>query len=93
MIAAPRRGASVARVLDRLVVGTLVLAFATHVTAHLWLVLRLARDARPRWRALLALCVPPLAPWWGARAGFGRASAVWLVALAAYVVMLVLART
>jgi hypothetical protein len=49
---------------DELVVGGLLVAFALLVTMHLALVFGLAVRP-PRWRALVALVVPPLAPWWG----------------------------
>ena len=42
----------------------LVLGFATLVTVHLALALRLILRERPRWRGLVALVVPPLAVIW-----------------------------
>jgi hypothetical protein len=59
------------------------LAIALFVLAHLALVGALA--ARRAWfRALGALLVPPLAPWWGWQIGQRASSLTWLVALAAY---------
>ena len=58
-------------------------ALAVFVAAHLALVAGLAR--RHAWgRALLALLVPPLAPWWGYREGMRVAAIAWCAALALY---------
>ena len=77
---------------DKLVVATLVVAFATLVTAHLAIAVRLVVRERPRWRGLVALVVPPLAPIWGFRAGLGRSSAIWLAAVVVYAVARLFAR-
>jgi hypothetical protein len=74
---------------DELVAGSLVLAFAVVVTAHVTLVAGLAWRA-PRWRALVAFVVPPLAPYWGWSALRLR-SVVWLVGAVAYAVLRVVA--
>jgi hypothetical protein len=68
----------------------LAFAFAAFVAAHLALLVGLARR-QPRWRALAALAVPPLAPWWGWTEMPRRAQA-WAVALAAYAVVVAVAR-
>jgi hypothetical protein len=75
---------------DRIVVAVLVGAFATLVTAHLTTVARLGAR-RPRWRAPLALVLPPLAPYWAARAGLRAEAALWAASAAVYAVALVLA--
>jgi hypothetical protein len=74
---------------DELVAGALVLAFAIVVTAHVTLVAGLAGRS-PRWRALAALVVPPLAPYWG-WVGLRRRSVLWLAGAAAYAVLRVVA--
>jgi len=74
---------------DELVAGGLVLAFAVVVTAHASLVAGLAWRA-PRWRALVVLVVPPLAPYWGWNA-LRRRSVVWVVGATAYAVLRVVA--
>ncbi len=70
---------------DELVAGALVLAFAVLVTAHVALVVGLAGRA-PRWRALVALAVPPLAPYWG-WSSFRRRSVLWVASAVAYGVL------
>ena len=74
---------------DELVAGALVLAFAIVVTAHVTLVVGLAGRA-PRWRALVALLVPPLAPYWGWD-GLRRRSVLWVAGAVVYAVLRVVA--
>lgn len=73
----------------RLAVGvvTLVVAFATLVTVHVSLTIGLVRHA-PRWRAVVAFIVAPLAPWWGWQARMRIRGVVWVVAAAVYGVAL-----
>ncbi len=54
--------------------ATLVLSFAAWVTTHVALAARLALRSQPRWRGLVALVVPPLAPMYGFRLGWRRTS-------------------
>lgn len=67
----------------------LVLGFATLVTVHVALAIRLMRLERPRWRGLVALVIPPLAVIWGFRAGFRRNAVLWLVAVVVYLIALI----
>jgi hypothetical protein len=75
---------------DEVVAATLVVAFAILVTAHVTLLVGLAARA-PRWRALVALVVPPLAPYWGWQA-LRRRSVAWMAGAGAYAVLLVVAQ-
>ncbi len=75
---------------DDVIFMTLVIAFATLATAHLTLVAGLAAR-HPRWRALVALVVPPLAPWWGRAERMYARTVAWLVGAVAYGVLLWLA--
>lgn len=77
---------------DSLALATLILAFATLVTVHVAIAGRLALRSRPRWRGLVALVVPPLAPIYGYREGWRKTSALWLVAVIVYVVALLVAQ-
>jgi apolipoprotein N-acyltransferase len=67
----------------------LALAFAVLVTAHVSLLAVLA-FRRPRWRAIAALVIPPLAPYWGWQERRHVASSVWVFGAIAYVVSLLL---
>ncbi len=78
---------------DTLVLAGLVLGFATLVTVHVALAVRLMRRERPRWRGLVALVIPPLAVIWGFRAGFRRNAVLWLVAVVVFLIARILAIT
>jgi hypothetical protein len=69
---------------DVAAVLVLVLAFATYVTAHVTLAFGLGYR-RPRWRALVALVIAPLAPWWGWRAKMRARSVLWIASVVVYV--------
>lgn len=75
---------------DYLVLAGLVVAFATLVTVHVFIAARLVLRARPRWRGGLALIVPPLAPIWAWREGWRRSAQLWVLAVVAYGVALLL---
>ena len=76
--------------MDLLLVALPSLAFATLVTAHVRLLFGLLAR-RPRLRALWALLVPPLAPFWAYRERLRGWAAVWAAALVAYALALLLA--
>jgi hypothetical protein len=61
----------------------LAAALVVFAGAHVALVAGLARTRS--WKvAAAALVVPPLAPWWGYRAGLRVATIAWCAALAVY---------
>jgi hypothetical protein len=68
---------------DEYAVASLVVAFASLLTAHVALVAGLAVRS-PWWRAPIAAVVLPLAPYWGGRAGMHARSVVWVVSALAY---------
>jgi hypothetical protein len=70
---------------DEWLSAVVLLSFATLVTVHVTLVAGLLARP-PRLRALAALAVPPLAPYWGAREGMVLRTVVWAVAAIAYAV-------
>jgi hypothetical protein len=72
---------------DEAVSAGLVLAFATLVTAHVMIVAGLG-ERGPRWRALAALLVFPLAPFWGRAERMNVRVLAWFVSAAAYAVLL-----
>ncbi len=69
----------------------LSLALGLLVTSHVALAALLVAR-KPRWRALLALVFPPLAPYWGWSEGLKVWSALWLVSATLYVVGFAAAR-
>lgn len=77
---------------DIVVVGVLIVAFATLVTVHIALAWRLVLRTRPRWRGVLALFVPPLAPIWAFREGWRASGALWIGAVVVYLAALVAAQ-
>ncbi len=77
---------------DIAAIATLVLAFAAWVTVHVALAVRLMLRSEPRWRGLVALVVPPLAPMYGFRQGWRKLSTLWLVWMIVYVLALLVAR-
>ena len=42
----------------------------------------------PRWRALLAFFVPPLAPYWALRSGMSARAAIWIGSVVVYTSLL-----
>ena len=76
--------------MDLLLVALPSLAFAALVTAHVRLLFGLAARP-PRLRALWALLVPVLAPFWGYREKFRGWATAWAIALVAYAISLFLA--
>jgi hypothetical protein len=76
---------------DTVLVIAIVVSFATLVTAHVALTLGLFTRP-PRSRALLALLLPPLAPYYGAREKMWVRTAVWTASLVTYVAARVAAR-
>ena len=71
--------------MDLAVVITLIAAFGLLVSVHVALAVGLSLRT-PRWRGVLALIIPPLAPYWGLDAGMRARSVTWLSALALYVI-------
>ena len=76
---------------DAFLFGALVLAFATAVTAHVSIVVGLA-SRLPRWRALAALLVAPLAPYWAFRERMRVRGGIWIFSVVAYTVVRMLSR-
>jgi hypothetical protein len=68
---------------DAALVIALVATSALLVTAHLCIAAGLVRR-RPRWRALAALIVVPLAPWFAARERMWLRVGVWGVGALGY---------
>ena len=69
----------------------LVISFATLVTTHVVIAARLVWRVRPRYRGLVALLLPPMAPVWAWGQRWARLVSLWIGSLLAYVVALVIA--
>ena len=66
---------------------TMVLAFATLATAHVTIAIGFLRREL-FWRAISAMVVVPMAPWWGWQTGMRARAALWLTAGLVYAVTL-----
>jgi hypothetical protein len=75
---------------DALLFGGLLLAFAALCTVHVAIVWDLAKE-HPRWRALVAFFVPPLAPYWALRSGMVVRGGIWIGSVILYTTLLGLA--
>ena len=76
---------------DLIVVATLVISLALFITAHVTITYGLA-VRHPRWRALVAFCVPPLAVFWAWRERMRVRAGIWAASLVLYVVATIVAR-
>jgi len=71
---------------DLFVAAVLIFAFASFVTVHVWLCVRIGQSSKPRVRGLVALFLPPFAPIWGYKLGFRRGAKFWVVMVLLYLV-------
>ncbi len=69
--------------LEAVILLVLATSFGALVTSHFALCVGLLLR-RPRWRGLLALIVPVLAPYWGIEQRMRIRSGIWLLALVAF---------
>jgi hypothetical protein len=74
---------------DTAIFCVIVASFAALVTVHLTIVFGLFRKP-PRWRAVVALVAPPLAPYFALRDGQRFRGAAFIGLFAVYVVALLL---
>jgi hypothetical protein len=75
---------------DWLLFSGLLVAFATLVTVHVAIVFGLAQK-QPRWRAVAAFFVPPLAPYWALCNGMAVRAAIWIGSVILYAALFALA--
>jgi hypothetical protein len=76
---------------DTIVLAVLLLAFASFVTVHVAIAVRLLLRKEDRWRGALAWIVPPLAPLWAVQRGWRRSAVIWLSSVVVYAVALIAA--
>ena len=81
----------VARVKDEVVLGMLLVSFATFVTTHVFIAGRLLWRVKPRYRGLIALIVMPLAPLWAYREKWRVSCWLWVGAVVSYAAFAALA--
>ncbi len=72
---------------DALLITGLLLAFASLCTVHVAIVFSLLKQ-HPRWRALVAFVVPPLAPYWALRTGMVVRGGIWIGSVILYTTLL-----
>ncbi|MDB4997208.1 MAG: hypothetical protein JWM74_4640 [Myxococcaceae bacterium] len=70
---------------DLVVLGSIVVFFAVWVTAHVATIFGLAMRT-PRWRAIVAFFVVPLAPYWALRDRMRVRAALWVLGAIGYAV-------
>ena len=78
--------------MDMVVVAGLALSFATLVTTHLAIGIRMIVKVRPRYRGVIAIFVPPLAPVWAYGEKWRRSCWLWVCSVAIYALFLLLAQ-
>jgi hypothetical protein len=69
--------------LDYALLGLISVAVGLHLVAHVTLVIGLLRRD-PWWHGLVALVVPPLAPFWGYEAKLRGRVTLWVTSLVVY---------
>jgi hypothetical protein len=73
---------------DTIVLAVLVLSFATFVTTHLVIAVRMIWRVKPRYRGVVALVVPPMAPVWAWGQRWTKLASLWVGAVVIYAVAL-----
>lgn len=76
---------------DAVVLGLLLVSFATFVTSHVAISVRLLLQPDARWRGPVALVAAPLAPLWAFRRGWRASAGIWIGAVVVYAIALVVA--
>jgi hypothetical protein len=79
-------------VTDAAVLIVLLLAFATFVTTHVSIAVRLLLRKEDRWRGALAWIALPLAPLWAYRRGWRGSAGLWLGSVVVYAIALIVAQ-
>ena len=70
--------------MDFAIFALLLLSFATLLTVHVVICVRLWFVKDRRWRGTVALLVPPLAPWWSREEAWRTSTRLWLGAVVVY---------
>jgi len=78
---------------ETLLLAVLLVAFATWVTVHVAIAVRLVLAGTPRYRGVLAFFLPPLAPWWAWERRWRVSAGMWVGAVVVYAVVRAIAAT
>jgi hypothetical protein len=78
-----RKSGYLGRPVDLALLALICVAVGLHLVAHVTLVIGLLRR-KPWWRGLVALVIPPLAPFWGYEAELRGRVTLWVATLAVY---------
>ena len=73
------------------ILAALLLFFAAFVTTHVVIAVRLLVSAPPRYRGIVALVVPPLAPMWAYRERWRKLCWLWIGSVAGYAISVAIA--
>ena len=76
---------------DTIVLAALLLAFATFVTIHVAIAVRLVLRKDDRWRGARVWIVPPRAPLWALQRGWRTSTVIWVSSVIVYGVALIAA--
>ncbi len=76
---------------DAVIFVVLLLAFATFVTSHVAIAVRLLLRKEDRWRGALVWIAMPLAPLWAYRRGWRVSAAAWAGSVIVYAIALIAA--
>ena len=71
--------------------SALLLSFATLATTHIAIAARLVLKARPRYRGLVVLLIPPLAPVYAYQQQWRKMCWLWVGAVVAYAITVAIA--
>lgn len=74
---------------DIVVVALMIVGFAFLLTVHVAIAFGLVKQ-RPRWHALLAFFVPPLAPWFALRQQMRKRGFMWIGGAVVYAIAVLL---
>lgn len=76
---------------DAAVLIVLLLAFATFITTHVSIAVRLLLRKEDRWRGALVWVALPLAPLWAYRRHWRGSAVLWVISVVVYAIALIVA--
>lgn len=76
---------------DAALLVVLLLAFATFLTSHVAIAVRLLLLQNERWRGAVVMIAPPLAPLWAYRRAWRVSAGAWVTSAIVYTAALIIA--